>query len=170
MVSALEQGKRVLEGMRAVAKLSNAFCVIAGDGPLRNDADRLAAELLPGRFLRSTFPHELMPVLYRSADVFLHTAIRESFGNVYIEALASGTPVVAHDDEVTRWIFEDHAHLVDTNSAQLIVEALEEVLMAPTGGTARRAQFAVSRYSWRAVAKKYGEFFAEVLHRARVAA
>jgi glycosyltransferase involved in cell wall biosynthesis len=89
-----------------LGSVPRAFCVIAGDGPLRNGVDHLAAKLLPGRFLRSTFPHELMRVLYRSANVFLHAAVRESFGNVYIEALVSGTPIVAHNDEVTRWIFK----------------------------------------------------------------
>jgi glycosyltransferase involved in cell wall biosynthesis len=167
MVSALDESKRVLEGMRAIAEVSDAFCVIAGDGPLRNDADRLAAEILPGRFLRSTFPHELMPLLYRSANVFLHTATGESFGNVYIEALASGTPVVAHDNEITRWILEDHACLVDTHSHPLLVEALKKALIAPEGSTARGAAFAISRYSWSVVAEAYRDFFIEVVRRTR---
>jgi glycosyltransferase involved in cell wall biosynthesis len=167
MVSALEKSKRVLEGMRAIASVPRAFCVIAGDGPLRNEVDHLGAELLRGRFLRNTFPHELMPVLYRSANVFLHAAVRESFGNVYIEALASGTPVVAHDDEVTRWIFEDYAHLVDTHSQDLLVEALKRALQGPTGNAASGAAFAISRYSWSAVAKQYRNFFVQVLRRAR---
>jgi hypothetical protein len=66
MVSALEEGKRVLQGIRAVAEVPGVFLVIAGDGPLRGQVDRLAAGLLPGRFLRTTFSHELMPVVYRS--------------------------------------------------------------------------------------------------------
>jgi glycosyltransferase involved in cell wall biosynthesis len=170
MVSALEEGKRVLEGMRAVAKIRDAFCVIAGDGPLRSSVDRLAAELLPGRFLRNVFPHEVMPVLYRSADVFLHTAIHESFGNVYIEALASGTPIVAHDDQITRWILGDHAHLVDTNSQPQLVEAVKKALEASAEKTASGVAFAVSNYSWRTIATKYVDFFAEVLSRAHEAA
>ena len=166
MVSALAEGKRVLEGLRAVARIPDAFCVVAGDGPLRNEVDLLAAELLPGRFLRGTFPHAQMPELYRCADVFLHTAIRESFGNVYIEALGSGTPVVAHDDEVTRWILENHAHLVDATSEEALVDALKSVLRAPSGSTAPRVAFARSRYSWRAVAVRYRDFFTEVVRRA----
>lgn len=166
MVSALEEGKRVLEGIRAVAAVPNAHCVVAGDGPMRKQVDRLAADLLPGRFLRTTFPHELMPVLYRSANVFLHTAIQEPFGNVYIEALASGTPIVAHDDENTRWILNDYAYLVDTNLQEPLVEALTKAIQAPAGNTAPGAAFAISRYSWSVVAQKYCDFFTEVLRRA----
>ena len=166
MVSALDAGKRVLEGMRAVAQLPDAFLVVAGDGTLRNEVDRLAADLLPGRFLRRTFPHDQMPALYRSADVFLHTAIRESFGNVYIEALGSGVAIVAHDDEVTRWILEDHAHLVDTTSEKVLVDALQSALQGPRNHLPRGAAFAQARYNWRAVAAKYREFFTEVIQRA----
>src|SRR3954471_22455026 len=82
MVSALEAGKRVIEAMRAVAGVPDAFMVVAGDGPLRDEVDRLAPEILPGRFARRTFDHSQMPDLYRSADLFLPTKILESFGNV----------------------------------------------------------------------------------------
>jgi glycosyltransferase involved in cell wall biosynthesis len=163
MVSALEVGKRVLEGIRAIARVPDAFCVIAGDGPLRNQVDSLAADLLPDRFLRKTFPYELMPTLYRSSNVFLHAAMQEPFGNAYIEALASGTPIVAHDDENTRWILEDHAYLVDSNLQPLLVEALTKAMNTPAAKIARGVAFAASRYRWSIVARKYCEFFADVL-------
>jgi glycosyltransferase involved in cell wall biosynthesis len=170
MVSALEQGKRVLEGIRAVARLPDAFCIIAGDGPLRDDVDRLGADLLPGRFLKSSFPHDVMPKLYRTADVFLHTALRESFGNVYIEALASGTPIVAHDDKVTRWILGDHAILVDATSEEAVTNGLKSAINRPAGSAAQRVSFAGENYSWPVIARKYGDFFTEVLARNPVAA
>ncbi len=162
MVSALESGKRVLEAMRAVAAVPDAYMVIAGDGPLRDEVDKLAADLLSGRFKRGTFRHEQMPDLYHSADLFLHTKIRESFGNVYIEALASGVPIVAHDDEVTRWILGEHATLVDTTSEPATTAAISDALRAPKDGAAA-AEWARARYSWDVVAGKYVDFFLDVL-------
>jgi glycosyltransferase involved in cell wall biosynthesis len=167
MVSALEERKRVLQGIRAVAEVPDAFFVIAGDGPLRVQVDRLAADLLPGRFLRTTFSHKLMPMLYRTSNVFLHMAIEEPFGNVYVEALASGTPIVAHDNENTRWILENHAYLVDTNLQELLVEALTMAMHTSAGNTARGVAFAASRYSWSIVSRKYCEFLSDVLRCAR---
>ena len=167
MVSALIRDKRVLEGMRAVARLPEAFLVVAGDGPLREEVDRLAAELLPGRFLRRTFTHDEMPSVYRSADAFLHMTLNESFGNVYIEALATGTPIVAHDGENARWILDGHARLVDTTSEQGIVLALEDALHEDRGVSAARASFARSRYTWDSVAARYLTFFSEVIDRVR---
>jgi glycosyltransferase involved in cell wall biosynthesis len=164
MVSALEPGKRVIAAMRAVAAVPDAHLVIAGDGALRDEVDRVAADLLPGRFMRRTFGHEQMPDLYRSADLFLHTKIRESFGNVYVEALSCGTPIVAHDDEVTRWILGDHATLVDTTSEDALTCAIADALQAP-GSSSEASEWAHSRYSWDVVASKYVDFFTDVLDR-----
>lgn len=163
MVSALDPGKRVLEAMRAVALVKDAFLMVAGDGPLREQVDALAAELLPGRFHRGTFRYEEMPALYRGADVFLHTKILESFGNVYVEALASGTPIVAHDDEVTRWILGNHATLVDSTSERMLADAIAGALKAGRGNGEAAAAWARTTYAWPAIAGKYLDFFEHVL-------
>jgi len=167
MASALIPVKRTLEGIRAVARIPDAVLVVAGDGPLRDEVDRLAAELLPGRFLRRTFSHGQMPDVYRSADVFLHTALAESFGNVYVEALACGVPVVAHDSPISRWVLEHHALLVDTTSEPELVRAVESALLAGGRGAAERAAFAASRYTWGSVAARYLDFFSAILHGGR---
>jgi glycosyltransferase involved in cell wall biosynthesis len=162
MVSALEPGKRVIEAMKAVADVPEAFLVVAGDGALRNEVDKLAPDLLPGRFLRATFKREQMPDLYRSADLFLHTKIRESFGNVYIEALSCGVPIVAHDDEVSRWILGEHAILVDTESKSALSTAIRDGLKRSVQPSA--ARWAHERYSWEVVAARYTEFFEGVVN------
>jgi glycosyltransferase involved in cell wall biosynthesis len=105
-----------------------------------------------------------MPDLYRSADLFLHTKIQESFGNVYIEALSCGIPIVAHDDEVTRWILGEHAVLVDSTSKTCLTAAILKTLGAPAHG-AEVAAWAHARYSWEVVAAKYLDFFTDVLDR-----
>lgn len=164
MVSALEPGKRVIEAMHAVADVPEAHMVVAGDGPQRDEVDRLAAEILPGRFTRRTFAHDQMPDLYRSADVFLHTKIRESFGNVYIEALSCGLPIVANDDEVTRWILGEHAILVDAESRQALASGIIRALQGRSVSDEGPA-WAHERYSWSVVAGRYADFFCKVVSR-----
>lgn len=161
MVSALDPAKRVLEAMRALARVPDAYLVIAGDGPQREAVDQLAGDMLPGRFARRSFGHDEMPDLYRSADLFLHTKIRESFGNVYIEALSCGTPIVAHDDEVTRWILGDRARLVDTTSEATLAEAIAAEIASPINRH-DSASWAHERYSWEVVAKQYADFLASL--------
>ena len=50
----------------------------------------------PVRFLGWKSGTDLEEV-YRSADVFVFTSLTDTFGNVMVEAMASGLPVAAHD-------------------------------------------------------------------------
>lgn len=167
MVSALESWKRVLQAVRAVSSVEGVHLVLAGDGPLRAEVNELGAELMPGRFTCRTFSREAMPDLYRSADLFLHAAMGESFGNVYIEALSSGLPVVAHDEDVTRWILGRYATLVDTHSEQAMSEAVRRALKTPRSDKMEASEWAHSRYGWRKIAAEYAEFL-ELIARAEV--
>jgi glycosyltransferase involved in cell wall biosynthesis len=54
-----------------------------------------------------------MPRLYQAADVFAHTALREPFGIVFIEAMSSGLPAVGHRFPVTDWIIGAGGATVD---------------------------------------------------------
>lgn len=160
MVSAPIASKNVDEGVRAVAKLENADLVVAGDGPLREEIKALADEIMPGRYRQITVSSGEMPSLYRSVDAFLHLSRDESFGNVYVEALATGLPIVAYDLPRTRWILGDEAFYAgnDTNE---VAARLSEALTSADGVESRvkRAQ----RYGWPAIALQYRDFFNEVL-------
>ena len=166
MVSAFIATKRVADGIRAVAQLGDAHLVVAGDGPLRDDAQALADDLLPGRFTRVSLTSAEMPALYRSADAFLHLSLLESFGNVFIEAWASGLPVVGHDSERLRWILgENSDFLCDTEDQAALVRTLRAALArgAMRSGTAQ----GVERFSWPTIAGQYRDFIASLLARQR---
>jgi glycosyltransferase involved in cell wall biosynthesis len=167
MVSALVESKRVLEGMRVVARIPDAMLVVAGDGPLRHKFDALGNELMPGRFRRLILPADHMPDLYRSADVFLHPTLNESFGNVYVEAMAVGLPVVAHDYEVTRWIFGDHPNLVDASDETALLAAIGRAIREGRADAATRSAIAADRFAWSNIARQYRDFFAAVDRRHR---
>lgn len=161
MVSALIESKRVLDGIRAVAELEDAFLVVAGDGPLRQEVGSLADWLLPGRFSRLSLSAAEMPDLYRSADIFLHLSLLESFGNVFVEASACGLPVVGHDSERLRWILGDRNYLCDTLDPAALGTALKAALAA--GRTT--AQGGAERFSWTTIASQYAKFFQDTLAR-----
>lgn len=78
-------------------KNRSARLVILGDGELRPELEKLVAELrlendvqLPG-FLEN--PYSWM----RSSSLFVLSSAWEGFGNVLVEAMACGTPVVSTD-------------------------------------------------------------------------
>ena len=161
MVSALIASKNVDEAVRAMALLPDATLVVAGDGPLRDEMKALAEEHIPGRYLRVSLPAEEMPALYRSADAFLHLSRDESFGNVFVEAMACGTPVVAYDLPRTRWIVGDEGLLAAERSAAAIAGQLRLALgrASDGAGLVERAQ----SFNWSSVAERYRGFLEEVV-------
>lgn len=66
--------------------------VIVGDGP---DLEQLRVRYPDVHFLGTRLGDELAEI-YASADVFVFPSRTDTFGNVILEALASGTPVAAY--------------------------------------------------------------------------
>jgi glycosyltransferase involved in cell wall biosynthesis len=166
MVSALIDSKRVGLGVETVSRIPGCHLVVAGDGPLRKDVDEQAARLMPGRFTRLTVTPDRMPALYRSADVFMHLSREEAFGNVFLEAMACGLPVVAPDSPRLRWIVGDDEYLTDSDNPAAIAGRIEAAFGGrcangrKTGGAAPEK---VSRFAWPNVASQYRDFLASVV-------
>ena len=162
MVSALIPSKRVQIAIEAISRISNAHLVVAGDGPLRQEIELAAVKLMPNRLTLLSIPTEQMPLLYQSADVFLHLSKLESFGNVFLEAMACGLPIVAHDSLRLRWIVGDDQFLVDTDIVADIVTAVG----AAANTTLERREASIDRaasYSWAKVSYMYRDFLKEVI-------
>ena len=159
MVSALIASKRVLEGIEVASRLNDVHLVVAGDGPLREQVEEAGRRNLPGRFTRISIPREQMPELYRSAEAFLHMSKDEPSANAYIEALASGLPIITHDRQVTRWTLEDCAILIDTENLSQVVQALDQALNHDDReGLRRRRKLVARRFTWQNLAGEYAIF------------
>jgi glycosyltransferase involved in cell wall biosynthesis len=87
----LETLIRVFERCRALQVPCNF--VVAGDGVARKACE----SRMPGAVFLGTVDHETLSELYASADIFLFPSISESYGNVVLEAMASGLPCVLAD-------------------------------------------------------------------------
>ncbi|MEL7071199.1 MAG: glycosyltransferase family 4 protein [Cyanobacteria bacterium J06581_3] len=164
MVSALISSKRVLEGIKAAAQIPDLHLAICGDGPERDKVVALGEKLMPGRMHLMQLPYEQMPDVYKAADVFLHMSMDEPFGNVYLEALSSGLPIVAHDRDVTRWILEDTSILVDSTRAEETTAGIHRALTQQSEKDieARRALIE-KRFTWQAIGHQYSDFLQGVL-------
>jgi glycosyltransferase involved in cell wall biosynthesis len=67
--------------------------LIAGDGAaLKACKQRMKNAIFTGKV-----DHETLSMLYASSDVFLFTSVSETYGNVVLEAMASGLPCVIAD-------------------------------------------------------------------------
>jgi glycosyltransferase involved in cell wall biosynthesis len=161
MVSALIPTKHVEVGIDAVSQIPDAHLVVAGNGPLRPTIEATAAKLLPGRFTILSVPAERMPALYQSANVFLHLSKEESFGNVFLEAMACGLPVVAHDSPRVRWIVGNDQFLVDSDDLTAVAAGIGAAANAPLSGQPPRIAKAAS-FSWTRIGGMYRDFLQEI--------
>jgi glycosyltransferase involved in cell wall biosynthesis len=94
------------------------------------------------------------PSLYRLADVFVFPSMYEGFGLPVLEAMASGTPVVAREIPVIEEIAGDAAYLVKdarTMGGAIIALIIQESLRQSqiSRGLAQATQF-----SWRKTARE----------------
>ena len=65
----------------------------------------------------------------RGADVFVMLSVNETFGLVYLEALAQGCIVIATKDDGIDGVICDHYNgfLIEPNRPELLAEKLEEI-------------------------------------------
>lgn len=88
--------KRPLDAVRAVAGLGpGAVLLMAGDGPLADEARREAARLGVRIHWRGFLNQSALPEAFAAADALLVPSLWESWGLIVNEALASGVPCVA---------------------------------------------------------------------------
>jgi Glycosyltransferase len=71
---------------------------------------------------------EDLPALYRAADIFVYASEYEGFGLPPLEAMASGTPVVASDISIFREILSDAALLVNPFDVAAIGDGIHKTI------------------------------------------
>ncbi|MGD9295475.1 MAG: glycosyltransferase family 1 protein [Roseobacter sp.] len=122
--------------------------VVVGDGP------QLAAlqRQYPDVVFRGLLVGEPLAEAYRQADVFVFPSKTDTFGNVLLEAIASGLPCAAYDVTGPRDIISGDPMLgaVDDDLSTAVARAL-----AAPGRRQSRHEFAVKKYSWEKVASDF---------------
>ena len=91
------KGQRL--AIESIETIPEATLILVGDGPERGALESLVRSRgLEGRvrFLGNR-PHEELPKLLAAADVMLLPSTSEGLANVWVEALACGTPIVVAD-------------------------------------------------------------------------
>jgi glycosyltransferase involved in cell wall biosynthesis len=146
-VGAFVKSKRLELAIEAVSRLKDAKLVI--DYGLKI----LGKDL----FNVISIPFEKMPKIYQAADVFtLPSESSEAFGNVLVEAMACGLPVVATDDPIRREIVGNAGILVDPTDIDSYAKALDLALNKDWKNIPR---LQAKKFDWDIIAQKYDKLF-----------
>jgi glycosyltransferase involved in cell wall biosynthesis len=122
-----------------------------GTGP---EADSLARHpaVATGRVRFSSLTPDRMPSAYQSARIFTLPSINEVYGIVFIEALACGLPVVAHDVPRHRSVIGAGGYYADVRDPDAYAAALLRALEA--GPDAER-RTSIQHLAWGEIARQY---------------
>jgi glycosyltransferase involved in cell wall biosynthesis len=109
-------------------------------------------------------PYDTLASLYRLATVFVFPSLYEGFGLPPLEAMASGTPVVASNTSSLPEVLGDAAVLVDPYRPESIAEGLARVLNDPAlrAQLRERGLIRSREFSWEASVRRVREVYEEV--------
>jgi teichuronic acid biosynthesis glycosyltransferase TuaC len=150
----------------ALAELPGTQLLIAGSGPMRAELERIAAEKGVAERVRflGEIAHDALSEAYRAADIFVLASSREGWANVLLEAMASGTPVVATNVNGTPEVLRDPALsiMVEQRSAPALADAVRR-LRAHLPDRARVRAYA-EQFSWDETARANKALFLAAAH------
>lgn len=154
----------LVEAMNALNASRRVKLLLVGDGPFRGHLEQMADE----RVVFTGYKHgRELSALYASADVFVFPSLTDTFGNVLLEAMASGVPAVGFDAPGPRDVIRDGETgcVVRERSAEALANALGTLVGSPARiralGTAARTY--AEGQTWERINETVREGYAEVI-------
>lgn len=137
--------------------------VFAGDGPYR----AYLQNKCPDAIFTGMCSHAELATVYASSDLFLFPSLTETFGNVTMESLACGTPVLAFDCAAAgEWVKEgQNGWLIHGEDAQrYVLKALDICKDKQTLEKVRPfTASSVANLDWHAIADQVEHIFRETI-------
>lgn len=153
--------------IRATASIPGLFVWIAGEGPERDNLLRLTQDLNLGDRVKFLGWRSDRASLFKAADLCVYPSREEPFGNVVVEAWASGTALVTTASTGPRWLVRDgeDALLTPIDDVEALAIGMKKLIASP----ALRASLAaagrrrvVEEFSEPTIVARYIELFKRV--------
>lgn len=143
----------------------NARMVWVGDGPARAELEAQN----PDHVFAGMKSGEELAAHYASADIFLFPSLSETFGNVTLEAMASGLAVLAYDyAAAAEYVRHGHNGLTAPFAdQQAFCDLATRLALEPelVGMLGKNARSDTESMSWEAVCDKFEHFLLKAVQR-----
>lgn len=153
----LEVVIQAYEAMRSARE--DVRLVFVGDGPQR----AALQQRCPAAHFAGMRRGEDLAAHYASADLFVFPSLTETFGNVTIEALASGLPVLAFDTAAAGdWVSPGHnGWLLPVDDARGLAQQALVLARDPAQvrAAAAHARAQVAQLDWQQIARQVEDIF-----------
>ncbi|MDF2944604.1 MAG: 1,2-diacylglycerol 3-glucosyltransferase [Herbinix sp.] len=145
--------------------------VIVGSGPALEKLENLVQVMgLVERFVfTGSQPWDTIGLFYQLGDVFISASRSETQGLTYIEAMASGLPIVARADKCLEDILEEGKNGYSFTETQGLFHGLDQILfLDKTTNYSDNAVNKVKKYSTQEFAYQVEKVYQQVMSRDRV--
>lgn len=169
-VSALARNKLTKDALEVIpmilARIPDALFVIVGDGPQRKPAEAWVASKGLEDSVRFLGERRDIPTVLRAFDVFGYYTTKEALGNVILEAIAAGVPVVTTDVEGTKEAMgKAPGQLVPLGDHSGFADAVREWVEKVVKEGFRSSHTLPRRFTRTAMVKKYAATYRQLLAR-----
>jgi glycosyltransferase involved in cell wall biosynthesis len=131
--------------------VGDAKLVMVGDGPARATLQKQYPQVI----FAGMRTGEDLAAHYASGDVFLNASLSETYGNVTVEAMASGLAVLAYDYAAARQHIRHDVNglLVPCNDASAFIDQAVALIQMPARirRLGNRARLSVEQLTWAAI-------------------
>jgi 1,2-diacylglycerol 3-alpha-glucosyltransferase len=145
--------------------------VIVGSGPALERLENLVKQIgLEERFVfTGSQPWDTIGLFYQLGDVFVSASKSETQGLTYIEAMASGLPVVAREDKCLEDILDVGSNGYSFTDTENLHEGLDQILfLDKETNYSENALNKVKKYSTQEFAYQVEKVYQQVMSRDRV--
>jgi len=137
--------------------------IIIGKGPEERKLKRLAKKIKDKVIFLGHIQYDNLPKYYSIADVFVRPSLSEGFGNVFLEALACGLPIIgtATGGSAVHILFENKAGLYcEVNNPKHIAKQIKMSVSNDMSKSVQNGQKMIQEgYTWDGIALRMDKIF-----------
>jgi glycosyltransferase involved in cell wall biosynthesis len=160
-----------IQAFSEVAKdYPNLVLQLAGGGPLTADETKLIDQLgMTNRIVQKSIGNHELPNVYANAKGLLYPSQYEGFGLPLVEAMASGTPIIASNTPINREIAAEAATYFEVGNKKSLVELMTLLTDKPEDFQSKidKGLSRAKNFSWHNCAQRTAKEYRNLLQRER---